>query len=499
MMRKLPGACLCLALLLGMTTPGALAAEEAGADTYILMEEDGTGLPPETSEEMPAGEPAQTAAPDGETEEPAAADGQWADADPEDPLYARYAQADGAMALQLDGRSHSDYTPRALNNEVLHKGIDVSAWQGTIDWKSVAAAGVDFVFIRAAYRGVSHGTLATDGCFKANIKGAQAAGLKVGLYIFSQAITQAEAREEARYLMALAADYDIDLPLVLDYEYAGSGTRLYEADLSKRAATDICKAFCDEVEKNGYDSMVYGNPSMLNGSLYASELGRVWLAHYTAKTTYSGSYEYWQCGTGSVNGVSGEVDLDFWFEPIKTPEPESPFEDVGESDWYYGVVIQAYESGIVKGVSENRFGPGQTASRGQVITMLYRMAGEPAVAGETAFTDLTQDYYRDAVCWATENGVVKGYSETSFGPERSISREELATILYRMAGSPAADYDLSRFGDGDRIQSYARDAMAWAADSGILNGYEDGTLRPQGQASRAEVCAMLTRYGAPAA
>jgi GH25 family lysozyme M1 (1,4-beta-N-acetylmuramidase) len=479
---------LSLVLVLGALPTMAAASEEPAEETaseelVLVLDEQ----PAEEEQPQEDEEPL--------TEQPLTVPEEYADFDPEDPLYDRYVTQAGAMALSQDGTSFSEYTPRALNNETLHKGIDVSAWQGSIDWAKVKASGVDFVIIRAAYRGSQYGALAKDSMLVNHITGAQKAGLKVGLYIFSQAITVEEGKEEAEYLISIAKNYQIDLPLVLDYEYV-SGGRLINAKLSKQAATDICNAFCQTVEAAGYDSMVYANPSMLSSQLYPSQLGRLWLAHYTTKTSYSAStYEYWQCsGAGAVPGVSGDVDLDFWFEP--NPVETSPFTDVTEQDWFYQVVMSAYEDGVVKGMTDTTFVPTGTASRGQVITMLYRMMDEPSYTQTAGYTDLTADYYKDAVNWAAENGVVNGYSDTSFGPDKAITRQDLATILYRLAGSPAVTADLSQYADSDSVSTYAAQAMAWAVEKGIISGYEDSTLRPKKQATRAEVCAMLVRYEA---
>jgi len=420
------------------------------------------------------------------------------------------------MRQRMDGAygsTWSAFTTRALSNETLRRGIDVSAWQDTINWTKVKAAGVEFVFIRGAYRGASTGKLNTDGRFYDYIRGAKAAGIKVGVYVFSQAISVKEAEEEADYLMNLVSGYSIDLPLVFDLEHY-SGGRFTNAKLSRRAVTDMCLAFCRRVESKGYESLVYSNPSMLNNEMYASELGRLWLANYITKTTYSGhKYEYWQCSDkGSISGISGGVDLDFWFQPntvaatpaptppptpAPTPDPSAgPFTDVKKGDWYYTTVMKAYESGIVKGVTDTTFSPSGTATRGQVVTMIHRMEGTPSWQTQAGFTDLTQSYYRDAVYWASENGVVNGYSETEFRPERAITREELVTILYRMSGSPEVEDALSGFADGGDVQNWARDAMNWAIAQKIVTGYEDGTLRPKANANRAEVCTILMRYDA---
>ncbi len=199
-------------------------------------------------------------------------------------------------------------------------GIDVSSYQKIIDWEKVKADGIDFAFIRVGFRGYGDsGSLNTDGMYAKNLAGAAAAGVKVGVYFYSQAITVAEGIEEANYVLKLIQGYSFTLPVVIDYEYAGTGLgRLYNAKLSKRAATDICAAFCDTVEAAGYDAMIYANANMFNKQLYASELSakyQIWLAHYTTKTDYTGDYQYWQySSSGTVSGItSGKVDCDFFY------------------------------------------------------------------------------------------------------------------------------------------------------------------------------------------
>ena len=217
--------------------------------------------------------------------------------------------------------TYSDFTVHKANDGyTLRKGIDVSSHQGAIDWNRVAASGVEFAFIRAAYRGYgTAGNLRTDTYFAQNIAAAKAAGLKVGVYIYSQAITVEEGREEANYLLSIVSGIQMDLPLVFDFEYAtdtaGNIIGRLTPSLGARASTDICHEFCRVVESAGYSSMVYANKSTLSNNLYASEFGRVWLAQYNSRATYNGSYEYWQCSdSGYVDGISGSADLDFWYD-----------------------------------------------------------------------------------------------------------------------------------------------------------------------------------------
>ena len=469
-----------------------------------------------------------------ETETPVS-DDPYPDADHDDPMY--WEMVERLNEPTTDGASYSSFTPRALNNETLWYGIDISNWQGDINWSKVAASGVQFVIIRGAYRGVSSGVIGTDSRFYSYVSGAKAAGLLVGVYIYSQAITVQEGIEEANYLIRICSGLSIDLPLVIDYEYYGTSGRLYNAHLSRQTATDICNAFCRTAEAAGYDSMVYGNPSMLNSSLYREQLGRVWLAHFTTKTSYSGSYEYWQPGVGTISGISGSTDLDFWFRPndwgttaTSTPTPTSapaadnsteepqsstppsatddpdptatpeatpvgdtPFTDVPKGEWFYETVLSAYKQGIVNGLSATQFGPNETTTRGQAITMIYRMVGEPTPTAAAAFADLTQDYYKNAVAWGVENGVVKGVSDTAFSPDANITRQDLAVLLYRLSGEPAQEGELTGFTDADDVRDYAQQAMLWAVNSGIITGFDDGTLQPGANATRAQVCTMLMR------
>ncbi len=209
-------------------------------------------------------------------------------------------------------------------NRTIVNGIDVSKWQGEIDWNKVKAAGIDYAFIRVGYRGYGPaGTLnenTKDEYYDTNMKNAEAAGVKVGVYIFSQAITKAEAKAEAQYILNHLGNYKVTMPLIMDYEYASdssTGGRLKTANLSKEAATDICLAFCETISAAGYTPMVYANKSMLENQLNASKISAlypIWLANYTTNTTYGGAFDYWQySSSGKVNGISGNVDMNFYY------------------------------------------------------------------------------------------------------------------------------------------------------------------------------------------
>lgn len=222
-------------------------------------------------------------------------------------------------------------------------GIDVSYYQGDINWNAVKADGIDFAIIRVGYRGYgTSGNLREDPKYVQNIQGALNAGVKVGVYIFSQATTTAEAVEEANFLLSRIGGYNISFPVVMDFEYAslssGEGGRLYDANLSQREATEVCKAFASRVASAGYTPMIYANKSMLRNHLYANELSAVcdiWLANYVYQTDYEGDYTCWQYTSGgSVAGISGRVDMNFWYDKPSTVYRGVDYASVYNFDYY---------------------------------------------------------------------------------------------------------------------------------------------------------------------
>ena len=187
-------------------------------------------------------------------------------------------------------------------------GIDVSKWNGTIDWNAVKNSGVSYVIIRVGYRGSSQGALIEDPKFKTNIKGATAAGIKVGVYFFTQAVDEVEAVQEASMVLDRISGYKISYPVFLDVE--GSGGRGDKIDSATRTA--VCKAFCNTIQNAGYTAGVYANKTWLSKKMDASALSayKIWLAQYAAAPTYTGRYDLWQYRSdGKVSGISGKVDL----------------------------------------------------------------------------------------------------------------------------------------------------------------------------------------------
>lgn len=214
----------------------------------------------------------------------------------------------GPEDFQYDG----SYLTCLAGKSVL--GIDVSAHQYSIDWEAVADAGVEFVMIRAGFRGLTWGMLEEDAYAQTNYLGAKKAGLKVGAYFFSQATTVEEALEEARFLLDVISHWELDLPVVYDWEYGGNDTRTQGADA--RTVTDCAAAFCKRISRAGYEPMVYFNPHHAENYLHLEELTDYpfWLAFYTDSMTYPYKMEMWQyTNTGSVPGIEGNVDINLWF------------------------------------------------------------------------------------------------------------------------------------------------------------------------------------------
>lgn len=172
--------------------------------------------------------------------------------------------------------------------------------------------------------------------------------------------------------------------------------------------------------------------------------------------------------------------------------PGLPFEDVKEGSWYYDAVKYVYENGMMNGMSDTVFAPKGTVNRAMVAQILYNIGGRPEVTGASPFADVAEAaWYKPAITWAASMGYVNGMGDGRFDPKGDITREQLAAILYRYSGSPQANGSPEVFADWGSIHSYAVDAMSWAVERGILKGYADGTLAPRKGANRAELATVL--------
>ena len=210
------------------------------------------------------------------------------------------------------------YAYYSENGEVISTtGIDVSEYQGEIDWEQVKQAGIDFAFIRIGYRTYGDGIITYDSAFRRNIEGAQEAGIKVGAYFYSQATNADEAVEEADAVIDALAEYDITYPVVYDWELVYHDNARTD-DVSVEALADCCVSFCERVKDSGYTPMIYQNTGTATHKL---DLPRIkdydfWLAEYGDQPSYYYDFKIWQySNTGSIPGVEGEVDLNICFRP----------------------------------------------------------------------------------------------------------------------------------------------------------------------------------------
>ena len=212
---------------------------------------------------------------------------------------------------------------------------------------------------------------------------------------------------------------------------------------------------------------------------------------------------YSECGlTNKVSGVYLTKDMTvyaLWRVDENPGTGVNPFTDVSEKDWFYGDVMFVYENGLMLGTSKTLFSPHGTATRGMMATILWRMEGSPAPKGKNSFTDVEAGkWYADAITWTAENGIFAGYGKDKFGPDDPITREQLAAIFYRYADYKGYDLtvkgNLDKFKDADKITDYAKTAMQWAVGSGLVKGKSGNLLDPQGTATRAEIAAMLHRF-----
>ena len=218
--------------------------------------------------------------------------------------------AASGFSTDSKGRIHYDY-----DGVTSRTGIDVSEWQKEIDWEAVAEDGIEFAFIRVGYRGNTLGKLNKDAYMDENIVGAQEAGLDVGVYFYAQAINEEEAIEEAEYVLDLIEDYDIDYPIVYDWEWAGTSDARTN-DISNEMLTKCFVAFCETIEDAGYDAMVYFNTSTAYDNLDLTQLKDYyfWYASYNNMPEFYYYFDMWQYSdAGSVDGIEGRVDMNIAF------------------------------------------------------------------------------------------------------------------------------------------------------------------------------------------
>ena len=200
-------------------------------------------------------------------------------------------------------------------------------------------------------------------------------------------------------------------------------------------------------------------------------------------------------GVADALGLARSLGLRERRAPSSADNGDTPFEDVPAGEWYYDDVTYVWDNGLMQGVSDTEFGAALPANRAMVVTLLYRMDGAENVYEESSFQDVAPgSWYHASVEWALENGITTGVSETEFAPGRNVIREQFVTFLHRYAGEPEPAALPEQVADWDTVSSYAQKALAWAVETKLVTGYEDGTLRPLRELNRAELAVLMHRF-----
>ena len=377
----------------------------------------------------------------------------------------------------------------------VRKGIDVSEHNKAIDWQAVKNDGVEFAIIRCGYG--SNYTSQDDKTWLYNVAECERLGIPYGVYLYSYAEDDEMAKSEAEHVLRLLAGHHPSYPVYLDLEESS----MADADNAEQLAS-IATVFCEAIADAGYTPGVYANLTWWNNYLTDEAFDKWdrWVAQYNDSCWYKGEYNVWQAASdGTVDGIEGNVDVNF----------EVAAGDVSLFDWYTsntGVYQYVNYHGIMGNYAgTSLFGPYDNITRGQVATILWRMAGEPVVAADD-FEDVdADDYYAAAIRWARSVGVVDGYQDEDgqyrqFKPEKSVSREELAKMLERYAAlilgmDTQTDCVLmDAKADAGTVSPWAREVMGWAVDAGLISGVRDGGtdyLAPQATAWRASMASMV--------
>lgn len=275
-----------------------------------------------------------------------------------------------------------------------------------------------------------------------------------------------------------------------------SGAPLYPVELALSGFPDDEQS--TEIEVYAPD----GASSTRDGYTYAARSAAktdiIWLpaGSYQISGTHGG---YIARSAVTVSSSGGKATLCFKADPSWTPDGwNNPYSDVWYTDWFYESVKYVTNAGIMGVTSGGAFSPSARSTRAMVVTVLWRMENEPAPANENPFYDMSQDWYQDAIAWSAEKNIVTGYGDGKFGPDDSITREQLATMLYNYAQWKGQDTstttDLSGFSDALQISDWALDAVKWANAQGLINGRSDTEIIPKGDATRAELAAILHRF-----
>lgn len=386
----------------------------------------------------------------------------------------------------------------------ISKGVDVSEHNRTIDWEAAKNDGVKFAIIRVGYG--NDLTNQDDKYWLRNVSECERLGIPYGVYIYSYAKNADMARSEADHVLRLIAGHDLSYPVYFDMEDKSqfNATGGDPTELAK-----IASAFSERIEAAGYDVGIYANRNWFTYYLTDPVFDNWvrWVAEYgVSQCQYGGEYGMWQLSSGGrVKGIDYPADDEGGRVDVNLMYRAGYSSDVAAGDWF--VESGAFDYVVIREImgnysGTNHFGPYDTITRAQVATILWRLAGSPASSVSQPFSDADpNEYYYNALCWAKEIGVSTGYSGTdSFGPNDPVTREQLATLFARYASvvdgrDTSSDCSAMNSKNGaDEVSDYAREAMGWAVDAGLIAGVNGTDLEPGGTAWRASMAEMVKRY-----
>lgn len=442
--------------------------------------------------------------------------------------------------------------------------IDVSEHNGVIDWEAAKADGVEGAIIRIGF-----GTTRTDSYAAYNIRECKRLGIPFGIYLYSYAETPDHGSLEGAQLVSWlrqlgVSPTDLDYPVYYDLEqWVWTG---HTPPTDPAVYEQIVRGWASELTSAGYDDVaVYSYTSYLYGPLDSSYIHGLtnWVAQYGSRLTFtdfSSNFRGWQyTSSGEVDGISGRVDLNAFgnaamvydvstssgqggsvsASPRSATEgqtvtvtvspdageeldelsvvdsagralsvttvrqgstytfvmpasavrvsatfvcdggvlcPSHRFADVDQTQWYHLAVDWAVEEGAMNGYGDGTFGPGDSVTRAQIAGVLYNLAGQPQTDTSSLPADCDRGaWYAECVAWALGTGVMNGYGDGStFGPNDPLTREQAAAVLFNAAGKPSSRTDLSAYPDADEVSGWAREALSWAVAEGVLNGVDTG-------------------------
>ena len=332
-----------------------------------------------------------------------------------------------------------------------------------------------------------------------NVSECERLGIPFGVYIYSYATNTERAKSEAEHVLRLVQGHRISYPIFYDMEDRTT------ASLGNDTLANIADTFCTIIKNAGYAVGVYANLNWWNTKLTDGRFSQWyrWVAQWGSSCTYTGEYTMWQYSEeGRVPGIATNVDMNYLIGYPKDHGESyvGKYQDISGSEWFVTAVDMVVEADVMDGITETQFGPYYNLTRGQMVTSLWQLCGKPEIEYTDTFPDVPDGQsYTQAVLWASKNGIIGGYSNGYFGPDDSITREQLAKIIYAYAQFKGcittARVDLSGYQDASQISDFAEDAMEWIVSTELIRGKSNDTLLdPQGVTSRAEMAVILVCF-----